>query len=167
MISHSDKEELLNSILAENKARFIFIASSHAPREDVMDLYQEMLRQIWKSLDSYESRSSPGTWAYRVALQTACSFRRKRWQRLKAWRQYTRSMASTDRNGSHPRGEAEILEEFLGSLEKADRAVFVLYLSNLSYREMAEITGIAEANLRVKVNRIKGKYEERYIRRQP
>ncbi len=167
MITQSEKEELINGILAENKARLIFMASNFARREDVMDLYQEMLRQIWKSLDSYESRSSPSTWAYRVALQTACNFRRDTWRRLKAWRQYGRHMAVSNPNPAHPRGEQEILGEFLQSLDKADRGVFMLFLSRLSYSEIAEITGIGEDSLRVKISRIRSKFEEMYMMNRP
>ena len=39
------------------------------------------------------------------------------------------------------------LDEFLASLVKTDRALLLLYLEDLSYREMADILGISESHL--------------------
>ena len=40
-------------------------------------------------------------------------------------------------------------------LPKADAALVLLYLDDLSYREMAEVLGISESNVGVKLNRAK------------
>src|SRR5262249_51877431 len=46
-------------------------------REDREELFQEVVFQLWKSYPSFRGDSSPGTWMYRVALNTAISaFRR-------------------------------------------------------------------------------------------
>lgn len=163
MIAQSDKQELFDRIVTENKGRFIFIAKHYVSREDIADLYQEIVKQIWIGLDRFESRSSPSTWAYSVAIHTAETFKRNDSRHLKAREQYRYHMVLSEQNCGHGRGEEEILEEFVRWLDEADRSVFMLYLTNLSYGEISGITGIQEPILRVKINRIKTKFQKRYI----
>ena len=40
-------------------------------------------------------------------------------------------------------------------MPKADAALVLLYLDDLSYREIAEIRGISEVNVGVRLNRVK------------
>ena len=163
MIAQSEKQELFDRIVTENKGRFIFIAKHYVSREDVADLYQEIVKQIWMSLDRFESRSSPNTWAYSVAIHTAETFRRNDSRHLRAREQYRHHVGHSGQNYGHGRGEEEILEEFVKVLDEADRSVFMLYLTNLSYSEISGITGIQEPTLRVKINRIKTKFQKRYL----
>lgn len=45
-------------------------------------------------------------------------------------------------------------------LPKTDAALVLLYLDQLSYREMAEVLGISESNVGVKLNRAKKSLSE-------
>jgi len=125
-----------------------------------MDLYQEIVSRIWKSLDRFEGRSTPATWAYRVALNTASTYRRNNFRRERAWRAYRENAQSKQMGG---RGEEQILLEFARSLPDMERNLFTLYLTNLSYQEIAAVAGIAEPTLRVKISRLKKQFEQRYL----
>ncbi len=160
MVAPSEKEDLFDRVLARNKGRFLFIARQYAPSSDVMDLYQEILYQLWKSLDRFEGRSAPSTWAYRIALNTASTHRRNTFRRDRAWRVYRQTVLSEQAGG---RGEEHILREFAQSLSETERSLFTLYLTNLSYQEIAEVTGISEPTLRVKISRLKEQFEQRYV----
>ena len=59
------------------------IVRSYARGADENDLFQEMLLQIWKGLPGFEGRSSKNTWVYRVALNTAMTYRRNDSRRLR------------------------------------------------------------------------------------
>jgi RNA polymerase sigma-70 factor (ECF subfamily) len=61
-----------------------------------------------------------------------------------------------------PGNEILILEEFLQSLGKMERAVFLLYLEDLSYREISEVTGLTEGHVGVRINRLKKAFTQRY-----
>jgi DNA-directed RNA polymerase specialized sigma24 family protein len=63
------------------------------------------------------------------------------------------------------RDPIQILEEFVRSLGELGRNAFLMYLDDLSYREMSETIQIDEANLRVRVSRLKKQFESRYIGR--
>ena len=47
------------------------------------------------------------------------------------------------------------LYEEIYKLDEIDRSVTLLMLDNFSYKEMADILGISESNVGVKINRIK------------
>ncbi len=53
------------------------------------------------------------------------------------------------------RETVEQLYSAIHQLPKADAALVLLYLDELSYREMAEVLGISESNVGVKLNRVK------------
>jgi RNA polymerase sigma-70 factor (ECF subfamily) len=49
----------------------------------------------------------------------------------------------------------ERLYDVVRALPPADRALVILYLDGLSYSDMAEVIGISESNVGVRLNRIK------------
>lgn len=125
---------------------------------DFEDLFQEIVLQLWKSYTRFKGLSKVSTWMYRVALNTAITSLRRNKRRPDSHR----LTVAEDRVPSvdHPRIDVEYhqqLQNALDSLNKFDRALMLLYLDERSYKEMAEIIGITESNIGVKVNRIKNK----------
>jgi RNA polymerase sigma-70 factor (ECF subfamily) len=128
--------------------------------DDCQDLAQEILLQAWQSLPKFEGKASAATWFYRVALQTAMNWHRKdkprrsRQQPLpKVQTQVTEGSNSAE--GAQQRETVEQLYQAIHQLPKTDAALVLLYLDELSYREMAEVLGISESNVGVKLNRAK------------
>jgi RNA polymerase sigma-70 factor (ECF subfamily) len=160
VVAPTEKEDLLDRILARDKGRFLSIARQYAPAGEAVDLYQQILYRLWKGLDGFEGRSEPMTWAYRIALNTARTYRRDNLRRDRAWRAYAQNVQSGQRGG---RGEEEILREFAQSLPDTERTLLSLYLTNLSWREFAELAGIPEPILRVKISRLKSQFEQQYL----
>jgi len=156
------KESLFEEIVAANQRRIMAIACSYARADECRDLCQEILLQMWRGLDGFAGRSAPSTWVYRVALNTAITFRRKNGRRIEP---SARPLEEVSPDPAAPSGEGNeilILEEFLGALGKIDRAVFLLYLEDLSYREMSEVTGLTESNVGVRISRLKKTFMQRY-----
>jgi RNA polymerase sigma-70 factor (ECF subfamily) len=161
-----ESQDRFEQILESSKRRLAALARSYAPPNDFEDLYQEMLLQIWKSLDSFEGRAAPDTWAYRVALNTALTYRRKaieRTRHLDSDGEVPETATASSPNPAGPRREFQILDDFIRALNKVDRAVFLLYLEDFSYRQMSEITGFTENHLAVRISRIKKTYMERHM----
>ena len=50
--------------------------------EDRRDLYQEMLYESWRAFPAFRGEAAFSTWLYRVALNTALTFRRKALRRV-------------------------------------------------------------------------------------
>ena len=153
---------MFEELLERNRARLARVARAYAPGADAQDLYQEILLQIWKSLDRFEGRSHPDTWAFRIALNTAMTWRRRASARPALGAPEPSAHGEPSVDGA--RDPLWILDEFLASLTKTDRALLLLYLEDLSYREMADILGISESYVGVKLNRIKQAFIERHIR---
>jgi len=65
-------------------------------------------------------------------------------------------MAQTD----HGENATRLLQQFLQTLSDMDRALVLMHLEDMSGREMAEVTGLSEGALRVRIHRIKQRLAE-------
>jgi RNA polymerase sigma-70 factor (ECF subfamily) len=155
VIGNDAKERLFEEIFAANHHRILAIARGYAHGEEQKDLCQDIILQIWKGLDGFQGRSAPSTWVYRVALNTAITFRRKNDRRLEPRSHSLSEPGAEPVAPSNPANAMLILEEFLHSLGEIDRAVFLLYLDDLSYREISEVTGLTESHVGVRISRLK------------
>jgi RNA polymerase sigma-70 factor (ECF subfamily) len=156
------KERLFEDVVAANQRRILAIARSYARGDEHRDLCQEIMLQMWKGLDGFEGRSAPSTWVYRVALNTAITFRRKNGRRVEPSGLPLAEFCPEAIAPPSPGNEVLILEEFLCSLGKIDRAVFLLYLEDLSYRDISEVTGLTESHVGVRICRLKKTFTQRY-----
>jgi len=71
-------EEEFNEIVKNNHASIYRI--SRAYLYDVSyadDLYQDILFQLWKSVQNFKGKSKVSTWVYRIAVNSAINFNRK------------------------------------------------------------------------------------------
>ena len=128
--------------------------------EECQDLAQEILLQAWRSLPKFERKASAATWFYRVALQTAMDWHRKDKRRRSRQQPLleVQALATDGADGVEQlqhRDTVEQLYQAIHQLPKTDAALVLLYLDELSYREMAEVLGISEINVGVKLNRAK------------
>lgn len=133
--------------------------------EDSQDLAQEILLQAWQSLPKFEQKSSAATWFYRVALHTAMNWKRKdRPRRIKQQPLLEVQMLTAEGADSaalaQQRDTVEQLYNAIHQLPKTDAALVLLYLDELSYLEMADVLGISESNVGVKLNRARQRLNE-------
>ena len=140
-------------LLRSNRGRINAIARAYAGSE-ADDLLQDICLQLWRSVKSFRGKSNIDTWCYRVALNTAIS-----WQRKTSRRNTELALVSADINEVQGTSQGEdsvrLLERFMQTLSAPDRAVLLMYLDDLSGAEMAEVTGMKENSLRVRIHRIK------------
>ena len=159
MSSSLDHESIFRSWLEEHRGIVIKVARSFAQTPgDVADLQQEAMLQLWISLPSYAGQAKPSTWIYRVCLNTALTWRRKtvrRERRLEPGADIAQVMADAA-SPAERAGERELLEKLYAAvhaLPEFDRALVLLSLDGLAYREMAEITGLNENQVGVALTR--------------
>ena len=128
--------------------------------EECQDLAQEILLQAWRSLPNFAGKANLATWFYRVALNTAMNWHKKD-SRRRARQQplfEIHVLAPADSNSAdqiQQRDTVEQLYQAIHQLPKTDAALVLLYLDELTYREMAEVLGLSESNVGVKLNRAK------------
>ena len=152
-------EALFESWLAAHGAAVLKIARAYThSTEDCQDLTQEILIQCWCSLPQFQGRAAAATWFYRVALNTALTWsrndRRRRARRTPLFELDGLSDPGVDVVQSAARKElVERLYAAVRRLSGTDAALVLLYLDNLTYRQIAEVLGITESNVGVKLNR--------------
>ena len=126
--------------------------------EDAEDLFQDILFQLWKSWPTFNSDSKVSTWMYRIGLNTAITRLRKNKQKP-LFQSLSVSQHSIPNDLSQRLDILfdEELQTAIASLNKIDKGIVMLYLDERSYKEIAEIMGLTESNVGVKINRIKEK----------
>ncbi len=122
-------------------------------KDEVADLFQEILINLWKGSGSFRGESGLGTWIWKVSLNTCITY-----DRSQRRRPGTESLAmdinlyeDTD-EGSR---QAELLRSRIAKLGPFDRAIVLLWLENLSYDEIGQIVGISAKNVSVRLVRIR------------
>ena len=156
-----DQKSLFMNWLGEHGSSVMKVARAYTlTSEECQDLAQEILLSAWQSLPKFERKANAATWFYRVALHTAMNWHRK--DKPRRIRQQPLLEVQTVVKEGFDSGEqaqqretVEQLYDAIHQLPKADAALVLLYLDELSYQEMAEVLGISESNVGVKLNRAK------------
>jgi RNA polymerase sigma-70 factor, ECF subfamily len=158
VLRDSDQKSLFTNWLGEHGSSVMKVARAYTlTSEECQDLVQEILLQAWQSLPQFEGKASAATWFYRVALHTAMNWQRKDKHRRSRLQPFVEVQAlATETNDSaeqaQHRDTVEQLYKAIHQLPKTDAALVLLYLDELSYREMSEVLGISESNVGVKLN---------------
>jgi RNA polymerase sigma-70 factor, ECF subfamily len=156
-----DQKSLFLNWLGEHGSSVMKVARAYTISSDeCQDLAQEILLQAWRSLPKFEHKASPATWFYRVALHTALNWHRKDKPRRSRQQPLieVQAVAPAESDSAEQAQQQETVEQLykaIHQLPKTDAALVLLYLDDLSYREIAEVIGISESNVGVKLNRAK------------
>lgn len=124
-------------------------------REDQEDLFQEIVLQLWKSFPKFREESKVSTWMYRIALNTAIATFRKNKIELELNETLSDNIHTGFSNESSE-NEERMFEAFR-KLNNAERALIALFLEGYAYKEIANLIGITENNVGVKISRVKEK----------
>lgn len=156
-----DQKTLFMTWLKQHAASVMKVARAYSlTSEECQDLAQEILLQAWRSLPNFQGNATPATWFYRVALHTAMNWHRKDNPRRTRQQPFleVQAVASETADSAEQAQHRETVEQLyraIHQLPKGDAALVLLYLDELSYREMAGVLGISESNVGVKLNRAK------------
>ena len=123
-------------------------------QDEVADLFQEILINLWKSLPSFEGRSDVRSWIYRVSLNVCISLdHKKRRHKMVPLTMDINPYEETETNRNSR--QMDMLRQRIAKLGQFDRAIILLWLENMSYEEIAAIMGITVKNVSVRLYRIK------------
>ena len=130
-------------------------------QEDKNDLFQEIVAQLWRSFPSFRQESKFSTWMYRVALNTAITTFKKTKRRPDQNRLTFENFEIKDESyNSETEEELKKMHRAVAQLTGVEKSIVLLFLENKKYDEIAEITGITQNYVRVKMNRIKKKLKK-------
>lgn len=125
--------------------------------ENLNDLYQEVVINLWKSFPRFRSECKVSTWIYRIALNTCISFFRKSGSRLQVVPITVNLESDFPEEEDNNVSQLRELYRMINKLGKLERALILLWLEERSHQEIADIFGISKNNVAVKLNRIKEK----------
>jgi RNA polymerase sigma-70 factor (ECF subfamily) len=136
-----------------------------AAPQDQEDLFQDVLLQVWSSIPAFRGEAKATTWIYRVAFNTALAWRRRERRRRERHETFLKFDVSPQSQPSHADTlpEQEIVEQLYAAirqLPKVDTSLALMHLDGLSYSEMAEVLGISENYIGVKLNRTRKQLAE-------
>ena len=156
------KEKTFERILVDYQDKIYRLCWSYIQNEDDRkDLLQNILIKIWKNLESFNEKSSLSTWIYRLSVNTSIDYMRqsKKHNHLSTNTNISNLNVVDNSNNVEEyfvlSENLKLLHKCINQLSFIDKTLTNLYLENLKYREIAEIIGISEKNVSVKLYRIK------------
>jgi len=157
-----EKEKKFTELVDANQGIIFKICRLYTHNQtDLEDLFQEIVLQLWKSFDSFKGDSKFSTWMYRVALNTTITLFKKNERQPKTQEIDVYHVKHQDINENAEKEEKiSQLYEAIKKLSEIERALMMLYLEDLPYKDISESLGISEVNARVKMNRAKIKLKE-------
>lgn len=122
---------------------YAFLRSMLLSHDDADDVLQETLLKAWKHLPSFRGESSEATWLFRIAINEAIGFQRRKKLRqlaLLRWADQKRQQTA-----GPTRDPDLLLNEALKLLSARQRAVFVLHYSEqLPFDQIAKVMNMKE-----------------------
>jgi RNA polymerase sigma-70 factor (ECF subfamily) len=147
------KETDFSRIIREQKSTIYTVCYMFSKdKQEVDDLFQEVLVRLWQGYDSFQGKSDLRTWVYKVSLNTCISIDRKKKRRKT--QPIIEGIDLFDKNDADNR-QTDLLHQRIQKLQAFDRAIVLLWLENMSYDEIAQIVGISVKNVSVRLYRIK------------
>lgn len=153
-MADKDKEIEFSRLVKEHKDTIYTVCYMFSnDKDEVNDLFQDVLINLWKGYASFRGESKLDTWIWRVSLNTCISAERKK---KKAGQRVPLDMEADFFADSDPdNNQVRQLHSRINRLGLVDRAIVLLWLENLSYDEIGAIVGISAKNVSVKLVRIR------------
>jgi RNA polymerase sigma-70 factor (ECF subfamily) len=154
------KDEVFIDLLTRNKDRLFRICKSYTYSiDEAKDLYQEVLLNIWKSLNAFKGESGIDTWVFRICLNIC--LRAKEYSVKKETHLVRLDSIHyqniPEQKCENKEAQIQALYHCISMLEGTDKSIILLYLEDQSYKEIATIVGLSENHVAVKIKRIKNK----------
>jgi RNA polymerase sigma-70 factor (ECF subfamily) len=145
-------------IIEKNKLLIFKVCRIYTHNEnEFQELFQEIMIQIWKSLEKFRGEAQLSTWIYRLAINTALSHKTLTAKRKEIFgfdENFMNAIPIQTYNFERD-AQVEQLLAAVAQLKPIDKAIITLYLEERSYDEIADIVGISKSNVGVRINRAK------------
>jgi len=159
------KESEFVKVIKDNEGIIYKIARMYTNASDDMnDLYQDIVYQLWKYFDTFKGDSKVSTWIYRVALNTSITQWRKekrKGQKVDIEHLFLRQTESYDDEFEN---RLKLVYTHIKQLNAIEKGLMLLLLEGKKYEEIAEVTGFTPSNVGTRISRIKKKLKEQIIK---
>ncbi|HNX08370.1 MAG TPA: sigma-70 family RNA polymerase sigma factor [Bacteroidales bacterium] len=162
------KEEKFRKIVEQQQQRIRSICRYYSRSdEDTQDLQQEVLINVWRSLDNFRGDSAISTWIYRIAVNTSLNYIMKENRRsqfnLTLSDQHFNLLMQDNESERKLETEKKLdgLHEVINQLNVIDKLLITLSIEKLTTKEISDIIGITEPNVRTKLHRIREELKQK------
>lgn len=116
------------------------------------DAAQETFIKVWQNLDSFKGEAKIDTWIYRIAVNTCLTKLRKKDNSISI---EALDLSNQENSDSGKEEQYAKMYDCISKLPSAGRMIIIMTIEGLDYSDIAQIIGISEQNLRVRIHRIK------------
>lgn len=127
---------------------------------DQEDLRQEIIFQLWKSIDKFKGDSQFSSWMYRVAINTSITYFKKDKRRPDKSEIIPNLDISDETESDEKESQLAHFYKAVKTLNKIEKAIILLFIEGYSHNDIAKQLGLSSGNTRVKLNRTKQKIKE-------
>lgn len=154
-VEPSTLEREFNELIASENANISRICFAYAESvDDLNDMRQDALINIWRGMKTFRDEASIRTWIYRVTINSCLStIRRQKRHRHESLSQLYDLIDS----GSDNRDEIEKMHKAISTLGREDRAIIMMWLDDMSYDDIASAVGMNRNTTATRIRRIKEK----------
>lgn len=142
----NSKEQKFTALVGKYKSTIYAVCYMFSDnREELDDLFQEVLLRLWTGYDTFRGEADLRTWIYRVSMNCCLNLRRK----VKRGGRHVPLSVEMDpyEDVSDRALQTKRLYDRIHRLGLVDRALILLWLEGLSYEEIGEIVGISVKNV--------------------
>ena len=153
----AEQQQRFADWVREHNAIVHHVVNGFATGDDRNDLLQEVLLAVWKSIPAFRGQAKPTTYLYRVSHNAALMWVRTEKNYRRRIEQFGASAHVDLTVDTDPSADERLAQIYaaIHQLKPLERSLMLLSLDGLSYRDMADVLGLSESNIGVKLNRIK------------
>lgn len=122
------------------------------------DMAQETFIIVWQQLPKFRNEANIGTWIFKIASNNCLRQMEKENRFTKT--ELPQNLAEERQVSIEP--HIQFLYKCIAELPETDRIIISLELEDVKQAEIANIVGLSEANIRVKIHRIKEKLTQQF-----
>jgi RNA polymerase sigma factor (sigma-70 family) len=158
------QEQIFKEIFQANSKKIYHLCFGYTGDDAAAnDLLQETFLKVWQNLDKFRNQSMISTWIYRIAVNTCLTYLKK--EKRQAKDELTPNIIENKEEDFADREKQEQVKTLyvcISKLDENERIIITMVMDEVPYPEIADVSGISEGNLRVKIHRIKHKLTELY-----
>jgi len=168
-----DDNHYISQVIAGNTAAYAVLIDRHKDlvytiamnitrnREDAEEVAQDAFLKAFRKLSEFRKESSFQTWLYRIVYNEAISrIRKNKMKMLDLEEEITVNIAEEEVEeniaGLDEQEQKLVIGKIMDLLPEIDRVLVTLfYLENQPIAEIAEVTGLGESNVKVRLHRVR------------
>jgi RNA polymerase sigma-70 factor (ECF subfamily) len=118
------------------------------------DATQEIFIKVWENLPKFRNESNISTWIFRISSNTCLLYLRKQSYKKEV---HTNQFAERTNEDYAQETDEQLLQVYdcIQKLEPTGKLIIMMVLESVAYDKIAEIIGISDKTLRVRIHRIK------------